>query len=393
MRKAIVNGKIILEDRVVEGFCLLIEADKVLRITNVLPQDGFEIIDAENCFVSAGFVDMHVHGGGGHDFMDCTAEAIVLACQLHMKHGTTSICPTTIACSDTELFDFLDCYRRAKNTTDAMPNLAGVHLEGPYFNPVMAGAQDPKYIIKPTEQHYKKILAYSDEIVRVSAAPELAGALELGDELKKRRIIASIAHSDADYHTVCDAVRHGYEHVTHLYSGMSMLHRKNAYRYLGVVESAYLLDELTVEIIADGKHLPYELLELITKMKVNDSISLVTDAMRGAGLPNGTRTIIGSKQNGQPVIIKDGVAFMTDESCFAGSVCTADRCIRTMRSVVGLQKAVKMMTVNPCNVLKLESKGLLKEGYDADINIFDDDINIKHVIVGGQTKVKDGEIV
>jgi len=391
MKQAIINGKFILQTGIAEGICLLIEEDKIIGISNEAPAD-FKIIDAENCYVSAGFVDMHVHGGGGHDFMDGTVEAIVSACQLHLKHGTTSICPTTTTCSDEELFKFLDCYKEAKKSSKIMPKLIGIHLEGPYLNQEMAGAQDPKYLLNPKKQHYQKLLNYSNDIIRISAAPELSGAYELGDELKKRDIITSIAHSDAEYSVVKEAVKHGYRHVTHLYSGMSMLHRKNAYRYLGVVESSYLLDELTVEIIADGKHLPYELLELIVKLKNNDLISLVTDGMRGAGMAEGAKMTIGSKNNGLPVIIKDEVAFLEDESCFAGSVCTSDRCIRTMKQIIGIDKAVKMMTINPCTVLRLESKGLLKEGYDADINIFDADINIKRVIVGGRTLVQRGEL-
>ena len=156
---------------------------------------------------------------------------------------------------------------------------------------------------------------------RWSIAPELEGALELGEELSRRGILAAIGHSDAEYDLVMDACEHGYSHVTHLYSGMNGVHRRNAYRFLGIVESAYLLDELTVEIIADGCHLPPELIRLVYRIKGPERTALITDSLRGAGMPDGP-SISGSVKNGQAVIIEDGVAKMPDRKAFAGSVAT-----------------------------------------------------------------------
>lgn len=388
MITAIINAKIILRDEILSGHVLLVEDTKILGITEEIPKNADKVYDAEGNYVSPGFIDLHTHGAGGHDFMDGTVEAIEGACKMHMSHGTTSIVPTTLTCPNEELVHFFEVYREAKADMKDGPNLLGIHLEGPYFSAKQAGAQDPKYLLLPTEEEYMQILEAGDEdIVRISAAPELEGALGLGDELRKRGIIAAIGHSDADYADVMKAVEHGYNHVTHLYSGMSSLHRVGPYRILGVVESSYLIDSLTVEIIADGKHLPPELLKLIMKQKPIDKICLITDSMRGAGFPDGQHAIIGSLKNGQDTIIQDGVAMMLDMKAFAGSVCTADRCVRTMYKLadVPLKDAVTMITYNPARLLGVEDhKGSIAAGMDADLCIFDDNINIKAVYVKGR---------
>ncbi|HHW02384.1 MAG TPA: amidohydrolase family protein [Thermoanaerobacterales bacterium] len=231
---------------------------------------------------------------------------------------------------------------------------------------------------------------YSDDIIRWTVAPELPGALEMGRELKGRGILPSIGHSNAIYEEVQKAFENGYTHITHLYSGMSMVRRINAYRYAGVVESAFLIDEMTVEIIADGKHLPQSLLQLIYKIKGPDSICLITDSMRAAGMPDG-EYILGSLEGGQKAIVEDGVAKLPDRSAFAGSVATTDRLVRTMFKIAGvpLLDAVKMMTATPARIIGADDrKGTLAPGKDADVVIFDEDINIKEVIVKGSLRYK-----
>jgi N-acetylglucosamine-6-phosphate deacetylase len=258
-------------------------------------------------------------------------------------------------------------------------------LEGPYFNKAQAGAQDPQYIKNPDPAEYRHVVEYGKgAIVRWSIAPELDGALEMGDYLAGQGILPSIAHSDADYAEVCAARDHHYTLITHLYSGMSTIVRKRGYRHLGVVESAYLLDDMGVEIIADGHHLPPELLRLIVKCKSMDRITLVTDSMRAAGLPDGD-SIIGSRKNGQKVIVEGGVAKLMDRTAFAGSVATADRLIRVMVQQAGVDivDAVRMMTVNPARILGTKCKGSLAVRNDCDLVIFDDGIEVKAVITGG----------
>ena len=232
------------------------------------------------------------------------------------------------------------------------------------------------------------------DIKRITLACELPGALELCDRMGEAGVLLSIGHSDAEYAAVCAAVAHGCSLVTHLYSAMSTLRRRGAYRYLGLVESAYLIDALSVEIIADGKHLPPELLRLILKEKDNDAISLITDAMRGAGQSDGTIARLGSLARGQDAIVRDGVAFVMDGSCFAGSVCTADRCVRTIwqQTDVPLHRAVAMMTQNPARVLGLDGrKGALRPGFDADLCVFGEDVAIEDVFVAGCRVVGPGE--
>ena len=389
MKTVFTNGRIILTDRILDGYSVIAE-DGVISDVTKGNTAADKVVDLGGRYLAPGFIDMHTHGAGGHDFMDGTEEAIKGACMTHLSHGTTSIVPTTLTCLNSELFNFFQVFRKVLAGWHEGPNLLGIHLEGPFFNAAQAGAQDPKFLQLPTRENFMPILeAGGADIMRISVAVELEGALELGRELKKRGIIAAIGHSDATYAEVAKAVGAGYSFVTHLYSGMSALHRVGPYRVLGVVESAYLFDELGVEIISDGKHLPPELLRLIVKNKGIDNICLITDSMRGAGMPEGSRPKLGSLTNGQETLIRDGVAMMPDLKAFAGSVCTTDRCVRTMYKLAGvsLPDAVRMMTANPAKVLGINgSKGAIAKGMDADLVVFDEDINISAVYVGGEPR-------
>ena len=389
MKTVFTNGRIILTDRILDGYSVIVEDGVISDVTRGNTAAA-KVVDLGGRYLAPGFIDMHTHGAGGHDFMDGTEEAIKGACMTHLSHGTTSIVPTTLTCLNSELFNFFEVFRKVKADWHEGPNLLGIHLEGPFFNAAQAGAQDPKFLQLPTRENFMPILeAGGADIMRISVAVELEGALELGRELKKRGIIAAIGHSDATYAEVAKAVEAGYSFVTHLYSGMSALHRVGPYRVLGVVESAYLFDELGVEIISDGKHLPPELLRLIVKNKGIDNICLITDSMRGAGMPEGSRPKLGSLTNGQETLIRDGVAMMPDLKAFAGSVCTTDRCVRTMYKLAGvsLPDAVRMMTANPAKVLGINgSKGAIAKGMDADLVVFDEDINIFSVYVGGEPR-------
>lgn len=390
MKTVFTNGKIIVRDAILDGKSVVVEDGRIAAISDGAIKGADKRIDLRGKYLAPGFIDLHTHGAGGFDFMDCTEEALKGACLTHMSHGTTSIVPTTLTCLNSELFAFFEIYRKVKASWHDGPNLLGIHLEGPFFSSAQAGAQDPKFLQVPTKENFMPILeAGGEDIVRVSAAVELEGALELGHALRRRGILAAIGHSDATYAEVEKAVEAGYTFVTHLYSGMSALHRVGPYRVLGVVESAYLFDALKVEIISDGKHLPPELLRLIVKNKGIDNICLITDSMRGAGMPEGTTAKLGSLTNGQDAIIQDGVAMMPDFKAFAGSVCTTDRCVRTMYKLAGvaLYDAVRMITENPAKLLKIDAhKGSLREGMDADMVVFDDDIHIAQVYVGGELK-------
>ena len=318
--------------------------------------------------------------------MDGTPEAVINAAKTHMRYGTTSIMPTTMTSSMEELYAALTAYREAARTMKDGPNLLGVHLEGPYVSPARNGAQDPAFLREPTEKEIVALLDDFPEIKRISAAPEVPGGMRLGQIMRERGLLPSIGHSDAMYEKVLEACENGYRLVTHFYSGNSTLARITHRRELGIIETAYLVDDLYVEIIADGIHLPPELLRLILSGKSWNRIILITDSMRGASMPEGSIVKLGSQKNGQDTIIEGGVAMMMHRRSYGGSVCTTDRCVRTMYKQAGLpiEKAVQMITLNPARLLNLRTKGAIAPGMDADLCIFDDDICMAGVMVRGK---------
>src|SRR5690606_39064195 len=247
-------------------------------------------------------------------------------------------------------------------------------------------AQDPRYIRDPDPEEYKAVIAHSKSIRRWSAAPELNGAIAFAQYLRDHGILVALAHTDAIYEEVIDAFDNGYTLATHLYSGMLGVTRRNAFRYAGAVESAFVIDEMDVEIIADGVHLPPPLLKLVYKIKGADRTALITDAMRAAGMPPG-KSILGNLKTGLPVIVEDDVAKLPDRTAFAGSVATADRLVRNMISLadVPLTDAVRMMTSTPARIAGVsDRKGTIMPGKDADLVIFDENINVESTIVRGK---------
>lgn len=383
------NGTLVLRDRLVENGSVLLSGGKIAMICENEPPciSNIEIYDAGGMYISPGFIDIHAHGGGGSDFMDDDIEAIESALDIHTQHGTTVVYPTTLACKTSEIFRLMDNVGKIKKKGRA--EVLGLHLEGPYFAVSQKGAQDPAYIKHPYKSEYLKILEYSDLIKRWTYAPELSGACEFTEELVKRGIVPSLGHSDADYAAVKAVYDRGARLMTHFYSCMSGVHRINGFRKLGMIESGYLLDEMDVEIIADNRHLPPELIRLICKIKSPEHVALVTDAMRGAGCPDG-ESILGSRENGQKVILKDGVAYMPDFQAFAGSIATTDILVRTLYKEVGfsLPESVFMASVTPARIMNVsDRKGELKEGNDADIAIFDDNICVRDVFIAGTRRI------
>lgn len=383
----IYNGTVLTPQQTIKNGCVVVADGKIQDVGggNIELKDAVEI-DAKGKYIAPGFIDMHIHGGGGHDFMDNTPEAFLGIAKTHARYGTTSMMPTTLSCEKQDLLDTLEIYEKTYNANTEGSDFIGLHIEGPYFAMSQKGAQNPRYIRNPDANEYQEILARSPHIKRWSAAPELHGAPELGAYLTEKNILPSIAHTDALYDDVVRAYEKGYTHATHFYSCMSGVTRRNAYRYAGVVEACYLIDGITVEIIADGAHLPAALLQLVYKIKGPHRTALITDAMRAAGMPEG-KSVLGSLKNGLEVLVEDGVAKLPDRSAFAGSVATADRLVRNMITLanIPLTDAVQMMTETPATILKIEDrKGSIEKGKDADIIIFNEGINIDTTIVKGR---------
>lgn len=382
----ITNGHLITPYRVIPNGSMLIEGGIITAIADHdLEMPEAETIDAGGRYVSPGFIDIHVHGGGGYDFMDNTVEAFLKIAELHVRYGTTAMFPTTLTGPTEDIIKTLEIFEEAAPINEKGAQLMGIHLEGPYFAMNQRGAQDPKWIRDPNPEEYEYIVSRSNSIKRWSAAPELKGAIPFGRYLKSKGILASYAHTDAIYEEVLEAFKNGYTLATHLYSGMSGVTRRNAFRYAGAVESAFIIDEMNVEIIADGVHLPPPLLKLICKIKGSDRIALITDAMRAAGMPAG-ESIIGNIHTGLKVIVEDGVSKLPDRSSFAGSVATADRLVRTMINMasVSLIDAIKMITQTPASIMNIsDRKGSLTVGKDADLVIFDENISIYTTMIKG----------
>jgi N-acetylglucosamine-6-phosphate deacetylase len=399
----IINGRIITPYRVLHGATLLVTGNKITALSQGdIDAPEAQIIDAGGHYVAPGFIDIHVHGGGGHDFMDGTEEAFLGIAKLHARHGTTSMTPTTLSSEKKELHQILQVYERVSSGNSAGADgsggsggaaFIGMHLEGPYFAMNQRGAQDPRYIRDPDPLEYRPLLAQFPSIRRWSAAPELNGALAFAEFVRSKGVLVALAHTDAIYEEVLQGFEKGFTHATHLYSAMSGVTRRGTARYAGAIESAFLIDEMTVEIIADGVHLPPPLLKLVYKIKGADKTALITDAMRGAGMPPG-ESILGSRHDGLSVIIEDGVAKLPDRSAFAGSVATADRLVRNMIQLadVPLCDAVRMMTSTPAAIMGVaDRKGVLTPGKDADIVLFDDQINVQLTMVGGKIIYKKEE--
>jgi N-acetylglucosamine-6-phosphate deacetylase len=380
------NGRIITPYRIIENGSVLIKGDTIIEVTagDIEVPEAIEI-DACGKYVAPGFIDLHVHGGGGHDFMDGSEDAFLRIAETHARFGTTAMTPTTLTSEKEGLLNTLKLYEAASKRNSKGSEFLGVHLEGPYFAMNQRGAQDPRYIRDPDPSEYKDILSRTNVIKRWSAAPELKGGIAFGQYVRSKGILVALAHTDAVYEEVLDAFENGYTLATHLYSGMSGITRRKAFRYAGVIESAFIIDEMDVEIIADGVHVPAPLLKLAYKIKGADKIALITDAMRAAGLPDGD-SILGNIDTGLKVIVEDGVAKLPDRSSFAGSVATADRLVRTMIKLadVSLTDAIKMITSTPARIMGLgDKKGSLTAGKDADIVIFDGDINIEMTLIKG----------
>ena len=382
----ITNARIVLLDRVIENGTIEIENERIIGIREGVEKDSD--IDAGGKYLAPGIVDLHTHGSGGFDFMDGEESDIHGAAHALAKFGTTCCLPTTLTSSDEELFAFLDNLKKAQNNrSNNECRMPGAHLEGPYFNMDQKGAQDPRYIIPPKKEHYMKVLEKADgNIKRWSVAPEVDGAMEFIKDVSRMGVVISGGHTKADFDTVGRAVENGMTMLTHYYSAMSSMIKKGSWKILGVTEAGFYFDELTVELISDGCHIPANLLKLIFKLKDRDHIIGISDSMRGAGFESGD-SILGPKNNGTPVVIEDGVAKLSDRSCFAGSIATGIRLVKTLATIAeeNMVSVFKTVSYNPARIIGMEKEiGSLEEGKYADFIIFDDEYKLDSVYISGE---------
>jgi N-acetylglucosamine-6-phosphate deacetylase len=287
---ALINGKLITPFREIDNGCILIKGDvieKVGKTSEIKIPEISKTIDVKGNYISPGFIDTHLHGAFGGSVMSSSEKDLQLMAQGLVKSGTTTFLPTTLSAPWDEIIKAVDCISNTMKKDLLGSRILGVHIEGPYVSQEQKGAQNPDHIYSPDPKQYIPLLNKYPEIIRMTAAPEVPGGLELGQELKNRGIIAAIGHSNANYQQVIQAIENGYTHVTHMFSGMSGIKRIKGYRISGVIESTLLIDELTTELIADGHHLPPSLMKLVLHSKGMDKVCLVTDSMEAAGLGPG----------------------------------------------------------------------------------------------------------
>lgn len=376
----IVNGRIFTPAGWINGGSVLIDGTRIKRILNTSkPVEGVDkIIDAKNNYVLPGGIDMHVHGGGGRDFMEGTEDAFVTAVEAHRAHGTTAIFPTLSSSSVPMIEAAAETCQRLMD--DPMSGVMGLHLEGPYFNLKMAGGQIPEYITPPIPEDYTMLVEKYPSIRRWDAAPELPGAREFATYLRSKGVLAALAHTAAAYEDVSKGYEAGFTHATHFYNAMTGNHKEREYKHEGTVESVYLTDGITVEMIADGIHVPPVMLRLVYKSKGVERTALITDALACAASDSDTAF-------DPRVIIEDGVCKLADRSAIAGSIATMDRLIKTavQKAEIPFEDVIRMASETPARIMGIyDRKGSLAPGKDADMMMFDDDLNLTGVIQMGR---------
>ncbi|MBR2612740.1 MAG: amidohydrolase family protein [Clostridia bacterium] len=382
MTTKIINANIVTPEGILSDATVVFE-DGILTYIGDLCPESDRTFDAEGNYLLAGFIDIHCHGGNGHDFMDASTEEMREIARFHLSHGTTTLVATTL----TDTWEHIEgALSRFASLGDDTLTLHGVHMEGPWFSPSQSGAQSTSQMEMASLEKLKELKAKYPFIERISLAPEVDENFDTGSGAKALGMVVALAHTDADFDLTERAVAHGYSLVTHIYSGMRGVVRENAYRIAGCVEASLYDDNLAVEVIADGKHLPGGLLKLIYKCKGADKICLITDGTRGCGMTEGEMFMLGTREGGTPAVIEDGVAKLPSREAFAGSVATTDRLARTMHMLadVPFVELSEMMSATPARVMGYSDRGRIAVGLRADLVIMDENCNIKQVFLKGE---------
>ncbi|MBQ5664166.1 MAG: N-acetylglucosamine-6-phosphate deacetylase [Bacteroidaceae bacterium] len=383
MLTQIINAKILTPQGWLKDGSVIIRDNKILEVTNCdLAVVGAELFDAKGMCVVPGGVEIHAHGGGGRDFMEGSEDAFRTAVAAHMKYGTTSFFPTLSSSTIPMIEAAAETCTKLMNEPDSP--ILGLHLEGHYLNMKMAGGQMPENIKNPDPMEYIPLVEKWGCIKRWDAAPELPGAMQFAKYITAKGILASVAHTQAEYDDIHVGYANGFTHATHFYNAMPGFHKRREYKYEGTVESIYLHDDMTVEVVADGIHVPPTILRLVYKVKGVERACIITDALACAASDSDVAF-------DPRVIIEDGVCKLADRSALAGSVATMDRLIRTLvqKAEIPLEDAVRMASETPAKIMNVyDRKGSLQKDKDADILILDDDLNIRAVWAMG--KLVDG---
>ena len=383
---AIINGKIVASDQILEHKVLLIEDAKIKAISDEgeIADQGVETIDAKGGFVSPGLVDLHHHGALRHTFNEPDDEAYKTILDLDLRMGVTTVFPTLLAVPIPDLcnaLEFIHGWRASQ--TPCRTQISGAYLESPYIAPAQHGAISASFLRHPDDGSISQILEHHADIRVFMLAPELPGAVDAVKEICRNGIVAAMGHSMAVEEEVDACIHAGASHVTHLWSAMSSVTRRGPWRYPGLLETALERDALTAEIIADNCHLPKTLMRMAVKCKGGGKLCAVSDALNGAGLPEGAHYFAGDME----YEVRDGVGMVLDHSCFAGSTTLLGQEVPILINVVGLSipEAFQMVTAVPAKIGGVgDSIGSLLPGYDADVVIWNDDFTVRNVLIKGK---------
>lgn len=375
--KAIVNVNLVLPDKIISDGMIVFDSKikEITPISSLLKNSDIEIIDGKGGYVTPGFIDMHIHGAGGHDTMEGTPQALSNISRTIIKTGVTHFLPTTMTMEVLKIKKALDniAYCSKKEMDGAQ--ILGANVEGPFISSEYKGAQAEDNIKKPDINIFSD---YFSDIKVITVAPEIEGAQQLIKVASGRGIIVSVGHSGASYEDVIRARESGLKHATHLFNAMTGLHHRNP----GIV-GAVLSSDISCELIADCIHINPAVLKLVTETKNTDNIILITDSMEAAGLDEGAYSL-----GGQKVIVKNEAARL-ENGALAGSILTLNKAVINMikASNLPLEDVVNMVTLNPARLLNIEHKmGSLKKGLQANLSLFDKGFNVQKVFVRGKEK-------
>jgi len=370
---ALVNGKVILEERIVEQNLIFTEQIQAL-VDDLHAYPQIKKIDAEGCYIAPGLIDLHIHGLSGYAVSDGKEGLIQEMAKVLPTFGVTAFLPTTMTMEATSIMQALGAIRSAKEADGSGAKVLGAHLEGPFINPDYKGAHDPAQIIPPD---YELFAEFYDIINLITYAPEMDKGFIFTDKIiNNTAVTLSIGHSDASYETALEAINRGAKSTTHLFNAMSGIKA----RELGVAGAA-LNSEVYSKLIADTIHLAPAMFQLVTKLKSPERIILVSDSIPATNVGDGIYSL-----GGQKIIVDQGIARL-QEGNLAGSTLRLIDGVKNFVNHAGvdLSQGIKAATLNPARLLNLDQRiGSIEIGKAADLIVFDKDFQVKRTFINGR---------